>query len=137
MGDVLPFVNLGVGFLRRGHNVIIAANSRFQSFIEEKGFAFREIKVWNTCSLVACINRYIYLFNLTLSYSGICSTSGRILIQVNFFLNLFPLLFNYFYVFILIYLYIGRRMVKFSSYSILGSPFMFNFLKQGFQKSYR
>ncbi len=45
MGDVLPFVNLGVGFRRHGHNVIIAANSRFRSFVEEKGFVFREINV--------------------------------------------------------------------------------------------
>ncbi|CAG8665184.1 22777_t:CDS:10, partial [Racocetra persica] len=43
MGDVLPFVNLGVGFSRRGHNVIIAANLRFRKLIEARGFEFREI----------------------------------------------------------------------------------------------
>lgn len=46
MGDVIPFVNLGFGFRQRGHNVIIAANSRFRSLIEEKKFAFREMNVW-------------------------------------------------------------------------------------------
>ncbi|RIA97171.1 Glycosyltransferase Family 1 protein [Glomus cerebriforme] len=86
MGDVLPFVNLGVGFRQRGHNVIIAANSRFRSFIEEKRFAFREV-IWD------------------MQHEWENTESGR-------------------------------RMVKFSSYSILGSPFMFKFLKQGFQKSY-
>jgi hypothetical protein len=59
MGDVIPFVNLGVGFRQRGHNVIIAANARFQSFIEEKGFTFREI---NVCDQVYSLN-LIYLFN--------------------------------------------------------------------------
>ncbi|RIB10533.1 Glycosyltransferase Family 1 protein [Gigaspora rosea] len=43
MGDVLPFINLGVGFSRRGHNVIIAANLRFKKLIEARGFEFREI----------------------------------------------------------------------------------------------
>ncbi|CAG8444922.1 15595_t:CDS:10 [Dentiscutata erythropus] len=43
MGDVLPFINLGVGFSRRGHNVIIAANLRFKKLIETRGFEFREI----------------------------------------------------------------------------------------------
>ncbi|GBB83362.1 hypothetical protein RclHR1_01010003 [Rhizophagus clarus] len=86
LGDVIPFVNLGFGFHQRGHNVIIAANSRFRSFIEEKKFAFREM-------------------NWDMQYEWENTESGR-------------------------------RMVKFSSYSILGSPFMFKFLKQGFQKSY-
>ncbi|CAG8498771.1 5016_t:CDS:10 [Scutellospora calospora] len=44
MGDVLPFINLGVGFSRRGHNVIIAANRRFKDLIETRGFEFREIR---------------------------------------------------------------------------------------------
>ncbi|CAG8730345.1 7561_t:CDS:2, partial [Gigaspora rosea] len=44
MGDVLPFINIGVGFSRRGHEVIIAANARFKELIESKGFEFREIK---------------------------------------------------------------------------------------------
>ncbi|CAI2175309.1 2900_t:CDS:10 [Funneliformis geosporum] len=86
MGDVLPFVNLGVGFRRHGHNVIIAANTRFRSFIEEKGFTFREI-------------------NWDMQHEWENTDAGK-------------------------------RMVRFSSYSILGSPFMFDFLKQGFQKSY-
>ncbi|PKY46765.1 UDP-Glycosyltransferase/glycogen phosphorylase [Rhizophagus irregularis] len=86
MGDVIPFVNLGFGFRQRGHNVIIAANSRFRSLIEEKKFAFREM-------------------NWDMQHEWENTDSGR-------------------------------RMVKFSSYSILGSPFMFKFLKQGFQKSY-
>ncbi|CAG8793986.1 8582_t:CDS:1, partial [Racocetra fulgida] len=44
MGDVLPFINVGVGFSRRGHEVIVAANVRFKELIEKKGFEFREIK---------------------------------------------------------------------------------------------
>ncbi|CAG8459946.1 10774_t:CDS:10 [Cetraspora pellucida] len=86
MGDVLPFINLGVGFSRRGHEVIVAANSRFKELIEKKGFEFREIK-WDM----------IHEWEHTDA---------------------------------------GKRMVRYSSNSILGVPFTFSFLKQGFKKSY-
>ncbi|RIB21540.1 Glycosyltransferase Family 1 protein [Gigaspora rosea] len=86
MGDVLPFINIGVGFSRRGHEVIIAANARFKELIESKGFEFREIK-WDM----------IHEWEHTDA---------------------------------------GKRMVRYSSSTILGVPFTFSFLKQGFKKSY-
>ncbi|CAG8590812.1 2169_t:CDS:10 [Acaulospora morrowiae] len=87
LGDVLPFINLGVGFHLHGHNVIIAANCRFRKFIESKGLQFREMS-WDMQDEWE-------------------NTDA------------------------------GRRMVKYSGYTILGSPFMFKFLKQGFEKCYR
>ncbi|CAG8756285.1 11983_t:CDS:2, partial [Acaulospora morrowiae] len=87
MGDVLPFINIGIGFQLRGHTVIVAANSRFRNLIESKGFEFREI-TWD------------------MQYEWEHTEEGK-------------------------------RMVKYSAHSILGSPFMFSFLKQGFQKTYK
>ncbi|CAG8556305.1 3458_t:CDS:10 [Diversispora eburnea] len=86
MGDVLPFVNLGVGFRRRGYNVIIAANTRFKNLIESNGLKFREMK-WDM--------QYEWQYTEA-----------------------------------------GRKMVKYSRNSVLGTPTMINFLKQGFLKSY-
>ncbi|RHZ68596.1 hypothetical protein Glove_294g109 [Diversispora epigaea] len=87
MGDVLPFINLGVGFRLRGYNVIIAANNRFKNLIECKGLKFREMR-WD------------------MQYEWQNTEAGR-------------------------------KMVKYSGNSVLGSPFMISFLKQGFLKSYK
>ncbi len=39
-GDVQPYVALGVGLLRRGHTVRLAAPERFRGFVESFGLAF-------------------------------------------------------------------------------------------------
>ncbi|CAJ0864041.1 4954_t:CDS:10 [Entrophospora sp. SA101] len=42
-GDVIPFLNLGIGLRQRGHNVIIATTSIYRRFVLERGFEFRTI----------------------------------------------------------------------------------------------
>lgn len=39
-GDVQPFLPLSLGLMSRGHNVILAAPSRFKSLVEELGITF-------------------------------------------------------------------------------------------------
>lgn len=39
-GDVQPFLPLSLGLMSRGHNVILAAPSRFKSLVEEHGITF-------------------------------------------------------------------------------------------------
>lgn len=39
-GDVQPFLPLSLGLMSRGHNVILAAPTRFKSFVEEHGITF-------------------------------------------------------------------------------------------------
>lgn len=39
-GDVVPYVALGQGLKRRGHNVVVCANSRFERFITRHGLEY-------------------------------------------------------------------------------------------------
>ncbi len=41
-GDVQPYVALGKGLLKRGHNVTICTGKTFQNFIEQHGITFKE-----------------------------------------------------------------------------------------------